>query len=55
MTNVTFDVMINDDKIFEGAEIFKLTINSSSLIGNVTLGNPNSATVTIVDDDGKCS
>ena len=52
-TTATFDVPISDDNIYEGNENFTLTIHSSTLPTDVTLGNPNEATVTIVDDDCK--
>ena len=54
-TNATFDIGIINDTVREGNENFMLTINSSSLPGGVTPGNPDIATVTIVDDDGKLS
>jgi len=53
VTSVTFDISINDDSILEDNENFMLTIDQSSLPTNVNRGNPGSATVTIVDNDGK--
>jgi len=53
VTSVTFDVPITDDNILEGSEKFMLTIDQSSLPGYVFCGNPDEATVTIVDDDRK--
>ena len=53
MTNVTFDIAINNDDVYEGNENFMLTINLSTLPTGVTVGNPDQATVTIVDDDCK--
>ena len=53
MTSVPFDIPINDDDILEGDEDFMLTINPSSVPTGVTVGNPDQATVTIMDDDGK--
>ena len=50
--SVTFDILINDDNIFEENENFTLTINSSLSTG-VMVGNPGQATVTIVDNDCK--
>ena len=44
----TFDVPIIDDNSIEGAENFTVILSSPS---NATLGNPSSATVTILDDD----
>ena len=52
-TTATFDVPINDDNILEGNENFMLTINSSSLLTDVTRGDPGQATVTIMDNDRK--
>ena len=52
-TTATFDVPINDDNILEDNENFILTISPSSLPNNVTVSDPDEATVTIVDDDGK--
>ena len=54
-TMVPFNVSIIDDMIFEGNENFMLTIDPSSLPTDVTVGNPDQATVTIVDDDRKQS
>jgi len=53
VTSVSFNVLINDDNIFEGDENFTVTIDPSSLPDDLTRGNPGSATVTIVDDDCK--
>jgi len=53
VTSITFDVPITDDDILEGSENFMLTIDQSSLPANINRGDPGSATVTIVDDDGK--
>ena len=52
-TTATFDVPINDDDILEGNENFILTINPSSLPSDVSVGDPDQATVTIVDNDRK--
>ena len=52
-TTATFNVPINNDDILEGDENFMLTINETTLPGDVTRGNPGQATVTIVDDDRK--
>ena len=48
-----FDVMINDDNVLERNKKFNLTINATSLHSRVITGNPDQATVTIVEDDGK--
>ena len=54
MTSVPFDIPINDDDILEGNEDFRLTIDPNSLPPTgVTVGSPDQATVTIVDDDRK--
>ena len=50
-TIVVFNVSIIVDDLVEGNENFNLTINSSSLPSSVTVGDPDEATVTIVDDD----
>lgn len=51
-----FDVMIRDDNIFENSEVFRVTIVNISVPNGVgILGNPTSAEVTILDDDGKYS
>ena len=52
-TTATFDVPINDDDILEGNENFILTIDPSSLPSDVSVGDPDQATVTIVDNDRK--
>ena len=54
VTNVSFDVPIIDDNIFElFDETFVLTIDQSSLPTGFTVNNPNQAMVTIKDDDGE--
>ena len=50
--SVPFSIPINDDSIFEGNENFSLTINSSLPTG-VMPGNPDQATMIIVDNDCK--
>ena len=52
-TLAVFNVLINDDNIVEGNENFNLSINSSSLPNEVTVGNPVQVVVTIVDDDSE--
>ena len=52
-TTATFNVPITNDMILEGSENFMLTINETSLPGDVTRGNPGEATVNIVDNDRK--
>ena len=53
MTSALFDILINNDNIFENNETFNLIINVFSLPSNVTVGDTNQATVTIMNDDGK--
>ena len=50
VTNVPFNISINDDNVLEENENFILTINSS-LPTDVMAGNPAQVTVTIVDTD----
>ena len=52
-TTVPFNISIFNDSILEGNEDFDITIIPSSLPNDVSRGNPRTATVTIVDDDGK--
>ena len=53
--SIVFDVLINDDNVLEETEIFNLVINTSSLPSRVVATNPDQASVTIVDNDGKSS
>ena len=52
-TNVSFDVVINDNNIYEGNVYFTITINSSSLPSNVMVGDTGRARVIIVDNERK--
>ena len=52
-TEASFNVSLTDDNIFERNEKFMITIDPSSLPSNVTVGDPDQVTVTIVDNDGK--
>ena len=52
--SVPFNILMNDDNIFEENENFTLTINSSLPTG-VMVGSPGHATMTIVDNDRKLS
>ena len=54
MTSVSFDVPIINDNVLEDNKNFILTIRSSSLPDRVTRGTLGQATITIVDNDGKC-
>ena len=49
----TLDVLLIDDDTFGNNKNFVLTINSSSLPNNVTVGDPGQVTVNMEDDDGK--
>ena len=51
-TNVPLNIPINNDNICERNENFNLTINSTSLPTDVTVGDTSSSTVVIVDDEG---
>lgn len=53
VTIASCNIPITDDVVFEGNEDIKLEIISSSLSSDVVVGNPDQATVTIVDDDSK--
>ena len=53
MASVFFNVSIINDEIYEGNETFSLVVNVTSLPLNVTVGDPNQATVTVFNDDGK--
>jgi len=52
LTSVLFNISITDNDIFEGNESFTLDINSAFLPDDVTIGDLDQATVTIIDDDG---
>ena len=52
-TSVPFDVPINNDDILEGNEDFTLTIDPASVPTGGSVGSPDQATVTIVDNDRK--
>ena len=52
-TTFSFDVSIIDDDVLEGNEEFDLIILAESLPNNITLGDHNRSTVTIMDDDSK--
>ena len=53
MTNVLFDIPINNDNILEVDEDLTVIIMRSTLPNGVTRGGIGQATVTIVDDDGE--
>ena len=53
MTTASFSVPIADDNLFEGSEVFTVTIVSSTLPSQVVEGADCVAVVTIVDDDSK--
>ena len=53
MTTASFNISIFDDILDESNENFMLNINSTALPIGFFAGNPNVATVTIRDNDGK--
>ena len=55
MEKVTVDIPITDDHIIGDNKTFRVSINPDSLPSCVDLGSVNETTVTIVDDDCKCS
>ena len=50
--NVSLNVAVINDTVLETNETFNLTIVGDSLPPNVTLGENDQTTVTIVNDDG---
>ena len=50
---VPFNIPIVDDSTLEGREDFNIVIVQGSLPSGVTRGDPGTATVNIIDDDGK--
>jgi len=48
------NITVCDDNVLEEDETFRLNIGSNSNPDNVTNGNPDSVTVTILDNDRKC-
>ena len=54
VTVIFVDIPICNDTVLEEDEKFSISIVSNSHLDNVTNGSPDSATVTIVDNDGKC-
>ena len=53
VTQVSFNINITDDELFEGPETFNVAILSGALPRSVNVGNHVRATVTIVDNE-KC-
>ena len=53
MISVQVFIPIIDDNTLEMDESFTLTIDASSLPSSVTVGDPDQARVTIVEDSGK--
>ena len=51
-TNVSFNISIHDDETCEDHEDFIVTIVKYSLPNHVTRGDPGTACIHIVDDDG---
>ena len=54
MTRFPFKISIVDDNKLEENENFFLTIDRFSLPCDVSIGNQDEATITIVEDDCKC-
>ena len=52
VTNVSFNVLINNDNILEVNEEFNLIIRHSSS-SSITTGSPHNTTVIILNDDSK--
>ena len=53
MTRVSFVIVVTNDNVLEGNEKFNLIIDPSTLPTGVTVSDPDQATVTIYEDDGK--
>ena len=53
MTIASFNFSVTNDSIFEGNEDVEIEIVSASLPNEVVVSDPDQATITIVDDDGK--
>ena len=53
MTRVSFQVLIIDDDIIEGTELFTLSVDTSVLPVNARLATPRGVSVTIMDNDCK--
>ena len=53
MTNVSLNIPVTNDNIFEDNEQYDLSINSVHLPYFLTVGDIGQAMVTIIDDDGK--
>ena len=51
-TQASFNVSLTDDNVFESNENFMITIDPSSLLNNVTVGDRKRVTVIIMDNDG---
>ena len=52
-TNVSLNIVITDDNLFEGDEEFYLMINQSLSLSRIVIGSPNRAVVKIFDDECK--
>lgn len=53
VTTVQFNIAINDDRVLELNERFNLVISPTLLPRDVTRGNIDQATMTIIDNDGE--
>ena len=53
-TSGSYEIPISADNMSENDELFHLTIDINALPDGIILGSPDSATVTIRNDDSKC-
>ena len=53
VTRISFNITLKDDSTKEDNETFTLSINSSSLLSSIIIGDDSQTTVTIRNDDGK--
>ena len=54
MTNTPYDILVTNDNLLEDNETFFIFLNPASLPSDVMVGDINQATITIINDDGKC-
>ena len=53
-TSGSYEISIVIDNMSESDELFHLIINTNTLPDSITPGTPESATITIRNDDSKC-
>ena len=53
-TTGSYEISVVVDNMLESEELFQLTIDTNTLPHGIILGSPDSATVTIRNDDSKC-